>query len=89
METLHLTLFSSSRTLLEQLLADAAAAYASSTRNRTVVHSVDADGYWTQVRAAWTGLARVTRLPSWSADCANLDMHGSLCTGLCELQGYL
>jgi hypothetical protein len=62
METLHLTLFSSSRVLLEQLLADAAAAYASSTRNRTVVHSVDADGYWTQVRAAERRRAHITWL---------------------------
>lgn len=35
--------------VLEELIADAAADYTASQRQRTVVYSVDQDGYWAQI----------------------------------------
>mmetsp|Transcript_23189 Transcript_23189/g.59226 ORF Transcript_23189/g.59226 Transcript_23189/m.59226 type:complete len:439 (-) Transcript_23189:395-1711(-) len=48
-ETLVLSACGRDRRVLEALLGDAAAAYEADSRQRTVVHSVDADGYWARV----------------------------------------
>ncbi|KAF8072923.1 BCS1 [Scenedesmus sp. PABB004] len=49
METLTITLPGTDRAPLDALIRDAAAAYRRQAEARTLVHAVDADGYWTQV----------------------------------------
>ncbi len=46
METLVLSMWGTSRAPLEALVAEAAAAYFDSQKQRTIIHSVDQDGYW-------------------------------------------
>lgn len=45
-ETLILSAMGRDRSVLESVLAEAAASYEADSRQRTVVHSMDSDGYW-------------------------------------------
>jgi hypothetical protein len=50
METLTLTTWGRSRAPLEALIREAASCYTAAQQSRTIVHSVDQDGYWMQAR---------------------------------------
>eukprot|EP00775_Hariotina_reticulata_P013700 gene13700-13822_t len=49
LETMTISFLGTDRSPLDALLTEAAAAYNHSQASRTAVHSVDQDGYWTQV----------------------------------------
>jgi hypothetical protein len=75
-ETLQLSAWGRDRGVLEGLLAECAASYEADSRQRTIIHSMDADGYWCVKSACSPGILPAcargwhsTRMPVDHVDC--------------------
>ncbi|WIA29129.1 hypothetical protein OEZ86_011640 [Tetradesmus obliquus] len=96
LETLSISLLGTNRQPLHALLAEAAAAYNQSQATRTAVHSVDQDGYWSQVGSRPIRPLSTVVLPQGQADALFTDCQEFLASeqwyahhGIPYRRGYL
>ncbi|WIA09054.1 hypothetical protein OEZ85_008468 [Tetradesmus obliquus] len=96
LETLSISLLGTNRQPLDALLAEAAAAYNQSQATRTAVHSVDQDGYWSQVGSRPIRPLSTVVLPQGQADALFTDCQEFLASeqwyahhGIPYRRGYL